>query len=319
MPYDMLLKIKRFLEHWTLEGIARFKPDSQIDTKNSPWPVDPVATKDLHIRWPAIYQWPPAAKWVDPILFSLQKKVKTERANINHSLDGVILFEMEYKGEQHIITIDYSDYFNINEEAYRLSSLYFKMQYHEDGYKEKIIIPGGFIPNSNLIYGILPYLRSIRDKKKFNYDVYGRFSLEFAKETRKKAVDLLNEQKYFAYEGGVKKVRYVQFLSEVAKSKVCIDMPGNGDFCFRLIDYFAVGACVIAKKHRARLHVPLIDRRHIVYAKDDMSDLVELCRYYVNNDDAREEICKNSREYFDKFLHRDQLTNYYLSTCINSL
>ena len=78
----------------------------------------------------------------------------------------------------------------------------------------------------------------------------------------------------------------------------------------------AVGACVIAARHRTALHVPLVDGQHIVYVKDDLSDLVDLCRFYLENDDAREALCHNSRSYFDKYLHRDQLAAYYLHSCL---
>src|SRR5262249_18290776 len=130
------------------------------------------------------------------------------------------------------------------------------------------------------------------------------------------AVQLLSNQSSFHYEGGLSKVRYSRFLREVARSKICIDLPGNGDFCFRLIDYLAVGTCVIGPRHRTLLHVPLVDRKHIVYTQDDLSDLIELCMFYLKNDEARENICQNSRLFFDQYLQRDQLAAYYLSCCL---
>jgi Glycosyl transferases group 1 len=106
----------------------------------------------------------------------------------------------------------------------------------------------------------------------------------------------------FGHEGGGKKVRFDESLREVARSKVCIDLPGNGPFCYRLIDYLAIGSCVVARRHETVLHVPLVDRRDIVYARPDLSDLAELCEYYVKHDAEREEIARNSRKFFDRYL-----------------
>jgi hypothetical protein len=62
----------------------------------------------------------------------------------------------------------------------------------------------------------------------------------------------------------------------------------------------AVGACIIARKHSSAMPVPLVEGVHIVYAKDDLSDLVDLCRFYLENEKAREALRFNSGEYFDR-------------------
>ena len=71
-----------------------------------------------------------------------------------------------------------------------------------------------------------------------------------------------------------------QHLMDIAASKVSVDLPGNGPFCFRLLDYFAVG-CLY------RGCPP-----HRTYVKDDLSDLVDVCRYYVENEEARQAMGK---------------------------
>jgi hypothetical protein len=50
-----------------------------------------------------------------------------------------------------------------------------------------------------------------------------------------------------------------------------------------------------------------------VYCADDLSDLVPLCREMIEDDRTRERIGRNARDYFDRFLHREQLGGYYLS------
>ena len=86
----------------------------------------------------------------------------------------------------------------------------------------------------------------------------------------------------------------------------------------RDLTLFAI-ACIVGPRPRTVLHVPLVDRVHVAYTKDDLSDLLDICRYYVGDDAAREEMCLNSRRFFDQFLHKDNLTAYYLRSCVDSL
>jgi hypothetical protein len=76
----------------------------------------------------------------------------------------------------------------------------------------------------------------------------------------------------------------------------------------------AVGACIISYPHQTQLPSPLIDRQHIVYCQEDFSDLVDLCAYYIENETDREQICQQSRDYFDQYLHRSKLASYYMNT-----
>ena len=114
------------------------------------------------------------------------------------------------------------------------------------------------------------------------------------------------------YVGGPSKVRYSRFLREAAHARICIDVPGNADVCCRLVDYLAIGACVIGLKPRTEFQSPIVDRKHIIFAKPDLSDLDRLCEYYMEHDQEREQISRNSREFFEKYLHRDQIAAYFL-------
>lgn len=72
-------------------------------------------------------------------------------------------------------------------------------------------------------------------------------------------------------------ISYPGCLKEIARARICIDLPGNGPICHRQIDYLAVGACVIGPKPPVALPVELRDGEEIVYAKPDLSDLLERC------------------------------------------
>lgn len=284
---------------------------------NTAWAVADEELRDVVIRWPRAYEWPRAHLWVDTLLYGFRRRARVEAANLPQPYKGTVLFEFVREGRSHPVAIDYSDYPEINEESVRRSTVYFKMQHRREGYGHEHVLPGGYVSDGRKIYLHLPRLRKIRDRKDFAFDVYGRFSLEFSGEVRRRAVEILSTQNLFRFEGGLSKVGYLDFLKEIARARICIDLPGEGDFCHRLINYFAIGACVVAAPHRNILNAPLVDREHLAYTKEDFSDLVELCRYYLDNEEERERLCRNSRRFFEQNLHKDNLTAYYLRACLD--
>jgi hypothetical protein len=286
---------------------------------NPEWRIDGSELERISLRWPAHYEWPNAKHWVEGLLTGFKKLVPVEIADLEQSHPGIVLFQLVAAGKPHDIAIDYFDLPRVIPECADHSLAYFKMQFAREGYGSPNILPGGYVPDSRKLYLYLPRLRSKRDKREFDYEVYGRFSLDYAKDRRREAVELLQRQKRFRFEGGLTKVGYVDFLKQIARAKICVDLPGNGDFCHRLINYLAIGACVIGPRHGNELHIPLVDRKHIAFAKDDLSDLVDLCAYYLENDEAREEMCRQSRLYFETYLHRDNLAAYYLRSMLNHL
>lgn len=286
---------------------------------NPAWRIEPEELEDVTIRWPSRYEWPPMRIWVEGLLYGFRERAKVELADIAQGYRGTMLFQFVVGGKAHDVAVDFSDYPDVVEECARRCPVYFKMQHLREGYGMNHVLPGGYVPDGRKTYFHLASLRSLRDRTEPAFDVYGRFGLEFAKEVRRSAVGILAGQKRFRFEGGLAKVGYVEFLREIARSKICIDLPGEGNFCHRLINYFAVGACVIGPPHTNILNAPLTDRRHIAYTKEDLSDLVELCVYYLENDRAREEMCLESRRFFDLYLHKDNLAAYYLRSCLDRL
>lgn len=286
---------------------------------NEAWRVEPEELRDVTVRWPSAYQWPTARLWVDTLLYGLRKRVSVELAPLAQPYRGTVLFQFVARGRAHDVAVDYSDYPEVNEESAARCPVYFKMQHLREGYGRGNVLPGGYVPGGRKIYLHLARLRRLRDRRQFDFDVYGRFSTEFAGPTRRRAVEILSSQSAFGFEGGLKKVKYLDFLREVARSKVCVDLPGEGDFCFRLVNYLAVGACVVGPRQRTVLNAPLVDGVHVAYVKDDLSDLVDVCRRYVEDEEAREALCRASRDFFERNLHMDNLAAYYLRSCLDRL
>ncbi len=299
--------------------VAKYLADF-VASPPSTWKSDRTALSELVIRWPRAYEWEAARDWVDVLKMGFGRYARVELVDdIPQTYKGTVLFEVERNGQRRHIAIGYSDYLAIDEDCADSSDLYFKMQYDKRGYGRENIVPGGYVPDGKRLYFHLRRVRALRERLDYQFDVNGRFSLNYAPEIRKKAIELLSGQKEFSFEGGLKTVSYHTFLKEVARSKICIDLPGLGPLCFRLMNYLAIGTFVIAYPHESILHVPLVDREHIVYCKPDLSDLLDLCRYYLANEGERERIARNAREFFDRNLHKDNLARYYLHTCLERL
>lgn len=279
---------------------------------------DPSALRDIVILWPTRYAWTAGFRWVDPIRFGLSRYVNVRRVSMAQLPCTAIEIRVLHAGREHKVIIDYTDKHDIISGEYlRDCLLYFKMQFRKGGYGDARIVAGQYVPHGGLeLYHHLPGLRRIRDASASDeFDVYGRFTLQQGKQgsdVRARAVGLLNQQRSFRFQGGGRMLAPTRALAEVARSRVCIDLPGRGPFCFRLVEYLSIGACVVAYPHEATLWPSLVPGKHIAYCRPDLKDLVEICQHYLTHDEERQAMIQASREYFDAFLHRDCIAAYYL-------
>ncbi len=296
----------------------------QAPVRDAAWNVSAEELRGVAVRWPATLQWTPGWGWVEPLFHGFRARVPVKVTEIPQSLSGTVVIEVQRGHRTFRVALNCSDYPDLTHmgtdagENEKLD-LEFKMQYRVGGYGREAIVPGGFVSDSMLVDWYARVPRRQRERQRFSWDVYGRFGLQFATETRTAAISALQNQDRVKFFGGGKKVDYPEFLMEVARSKVCLDLPGNGPFCFRLVNYFAVGACVVSPPHAAMMPVPLQDRKHIVFTRPDMSDLVDLCEHYSNDADARESIMHASREYYRRHLYWRSLSDYYLRVMLDRL
>lgn len=180
-------------------------------------------------------------------------------------------------------------------------------------------MPGAYVTSRPFLHDYYCRLRRLRASPRVA--VYGRFGLRFSADLRSEAVRLLAAQDRFAYDGGTftydrggGMLVYSDHLRRAARARVCVDLPGNGPFCYRLVDYLGTASCIVAVRHAARLHVDLVGGEHIAWCKDDLSDLVDLCAHYVENDDARNAMEGNAARFCDRNLHYRSLAAHYLAT-----
>jgi hypothetical protein len=253
---------------------------------------------------------------VDGLREAISAHVPVSGVEIGQPYEGAVVIEVELDGDRHPVAIDYFDSDRLLDEVLASCAVIFKMQYRSGGYDNPRVVPGGYVPARPHLARYLPALRHLRDRSDPVYDVYGRFGLGYATEYRRTAVEALQAQHRFGYEGSLKILPYAAYLREAARSRVCLDLPGNGDMCHRLVDYLAIGCCVVRPAPLTQLPVDLADGHNIRYVQRDLSDLVDVCAELVADPARSVEIGLAAREYYDRYLRADQLAGYYLDRCV---
>jgi glycosyltransferase involved in cell wall biosynthesis len=270
------------------------------------------------IYWPTEYQHFDATSFVRPLREGLGKLATLEPQPIPQPYEGIVILGVSYGDVTFSVAVDYYDYPVINEDCLKHVSIYFKMQHRRAGYGDPKIFPGGYVAARRSLYDHYCRLRELR-RSDPKFDVYGRFGLRSSAEIRSRAVAILQSESRFEFTGGTSLALYMQSLREAARARVCIDMPGNGPFCHRLVDYLAMGCCIVAPRHDAIMHAELRDREHIVYCRSDLADLADICAHYIDDKQARRRIELNASRFFDEHLYPTRLASYYLQTLTERL
>jgi hypothetical protein len=278
------------------------------------WPVPHGSLDGATLRWPERYHWPPAHLWFDSLLTGFRRHLDVRPAPIEQPAAPVVRAELTRGRDRWPLAFDFSDYPQIDEEIARASTVYFKLQHTPEGYGLERVLPGGYVPMGAAIHRHLWWLRRARDLLPPHEDVYGRFSVH--SDERRAAVDALEAQRRFRYRpGGVR--RYLPYLYDISRSCVCVDLPGRGPLCFRLVEYLAIGSCVVALPHEVRLPAPLEDGEHLVYARSP-DELVDRVAELLDDERKRDELARASRAYYDRFLAPRQLAAYYLNRIVGA-
>lgn len=94
------------------------------------------------------------------------------------------------------------------------------------------------------------------------------------------------------------------YLEELARCKIVLNFRGGGWDTMRYWEVPAVGSFMISQKPQLEIPNNFEHQKHIVFCRDDLSDLIELCEYYLKNDTAREQIAANGKSHLLQY-HTD--------------
>jgi hypothetical protein len=236
------------------------------------------------------------------------------RQKIFQPYEGIVLINIDVGGGPQRIALDYFDFTHINEACAREVALYFKMQYLREGYGDAFpnVVPGAYVTSSLFLYRNWCRLRAIHERATPRVDTFGRFGLRFSADIRSSAIRLLSDDPRVEFAGGTSQTKYSWYLREMARARTCLDLPGQGPFCYRLVEALAMGCCVIGPRHATRFPVDLSPGENVVHCADDLHDLPDLCAHYSRSFEERARIGRAAAAYFDRHLHPTRLVNYYL-------
>jgi hypothetical protein len=269
------------------------------------------AWDDLRIAFPVEWDATDGEWFMASFLRGFGALAQVERTPIAQRGLGVTIGRANDGERELTFAIDFFDEPRLDTEVAAEVDLYFKLQYQREGYGLDHVVPGGYVEPRREPHDQFCRLRSWGASHP-GARVYGRFGTSYGQGPRALAVGLLEGRPALGYSGGMGTVPYVQSLEEAASADVCVDLPGRGPFCHRLVDYLAVGACIVAFPHASRLREPLEDRRHLVYTNEDMSDLPDLCEWLLDEPDERARLGREAASYFDRNLHYLPLAAAYL-------
>lgn len=97
------------------------------------------------------------------------------------------------------------------------------------------------------------------------------------------------------------KRRGMYYLQELAACKIVLNFEGVGVNTHRYWEVPALGRFMISTNPRIIIPDNFVDNVHVKFCKDDLSDLIDLCEYYLKNEEEREAIAKQAGEHARKF------------------
>ena len=86
------------------------------------------------------------------------------------------------------------------------------------------------------------------------------------------------------------------YLEELQSCKIGLNFRGGGWDTLRYWELAALGCFMISQRPQIKIDNNFIDGEEIVYCKDDLSDLIELCTYYLEHEEKRKEIGLNAQK-----------------------
>jgi spore maturation protein CgeB len=103
------------------------------------------------------------------------------------------------------------------------------------------------------------------------------------------------------------------YLRELSNCKIILNFPGVGWDTQRYWEVPALGRFMISYKPQIKIPDNFIDAEQIIFCKDDLSDLIEKCEYYLINETAREKIASAGLQHFKKYHSNISRAKYILN------
>ena len=102
------------------------------------------------------------------------------------------------------------------------------------------------------------------------------------------------------------------YLEELARCNIVLNFRGGGWDTLRYWEVPAIGSFMITQK--PQIHIPhdFVHGEHVIHCKDDLSDLLDLCQYYLDHPAEREEIAQAGAKHMRDYHTDEKRADYIL-------
>ena len=108
------------------------------------------------------------------------------------------------------------------------------------------------------------------------------------------------------------RIPYFDYLKLVSQTKVCLELPGVGNFTTRFFENLKMGKCILGNKLFLELPYEIKADHHYI-ALDDWFQMEEAMDYLLDNKRVRYDVMRNVRELWPKLTY-DYSLKHMLST-----
>lgn len=157
----------------------------------------------------------------------------------------------------------------------------------------------------------------------YKYDV--SFWAVETDDIRTRALALLEDRYDCRQNGTVRNQKFSKYkrkgefyLQELSQCRIVLNFRGGGWDTMRYWEVPAVGAFMMTQKPGIKIPDDFVDGRDLVYCSDDLSDLTDLCDYYLKNESKREAIALSGKQHLLQY-HTDLARARFLLEKISGL
>jgi len=281
-----------------------------------------------NVAWPNQYSWPLAASRLEPIRMELSRIVPLELRDVaardlnwhgkggfpvpreKHDVIGTPfnpadpndirgeIFELHLDGRVVRCAFDYSDYPIVSTAMLDHVDVYFKCIAPTGPLPPKVCRIGYFARNPRLLTKARAMVLKSPPERKTG--IYGRFGAQTDSQTLREAIVDRLRSSGLDFVGGFAVKVYAAYLKEMMSARIAMHLPGQGPVSYRLVEAMALGTVVVSTKIGCAFPEELIDGVHYVACQDDGSNVVEICRSLLRDDEQRQRIAAGAMLFFDR-------------------
>jgi len=136
---------------------------------------------------------------------------------------------------------------------------------------------------------------------------------------RTKVLDLIQDRFDCAANGSMRNQDFHNYsrkgrfyFEELKKTKISLNFRGTGWDTLRYWEIMGLKSFMISQRLQIEIPNDYIEGKEIIYCSDDLSDLDDLCHFYLNNDSLRKEIAEKAYAKTMEFHTVENRANYIL-------